>query len=412
MLLKIIPIFLLGASFLYPVKEDSVPTKDADSEVSDSKIAEKNHLSIYRDASTYTFATPDQNVSHGEIILKGLVKNLYPDSLLIDLSGGGLLEFQIIENDKFQDLHIKKSGASPASAVICYTFPGLVWEPNYIVNIASKYDLASFQANFNLSNSTDNAFNVESVVFIDGASLLPPKENQKSDAEGKVFIDQRGTDAIREYQHPISLSIQPKSSKQIQWVSLKDIPVTKEYRVNLPVEALGDVDGHPVFPHVETWVFMRNGNEKQLSKNIPAGPLTVYYTTPTGGKEVIARTMLPKISQGEAIEFRVPDMERKQSKSETAGVSTRLEQTEFRKLAETVTEAGYRCTLKNNEDNNVSIKVVLDMPVKEWNITRESLMHKQEGRNRVYWILEIPAHGEMDLKYRINLSREENEQKS
>jgi hypothetical protein len=74
-------------------------------------------------------------------------------------------------------------------------------------------------------------------------------------------------------------------------------------------------------------------------------------------------------------------------------------------LAENVTEGGYRLNIKNNQDTAVTIKVVLDIPIKDWNMTRESLPHQSDHPDRVYWIIEIPSKGEVDLKYRLNLSR-------
>ena len=84
---------------------------------------------------------------------------------------------------------------------------------------------------------------------------------------------------------------------------------------------------------------------------------------------------------------------------------TELEQTEFKKLSDKITESSYRLNLKNKANQPITIRVTLDLPQGEWTVVRENISHQQNGDQQVFWTIQIGANSEVDLKYRVRLIR-------
>ena len=84
-----------------------------------------------------------------------------------------------------------------------------------------------------------------------------------------------------------------------------------------------------------------------------------------------------------------------------------IEQTEFKTLlTEKVVEAAYRLTIRNFSEKEVTIKVMLSFGKNRGKVVRESMAHKQENTQNVYWPVKVAPKTEVVLRYRVQLMKE------
>jgi hypothetical protein len=210
--------------------------------------------------------------------------------------------------------------------------------------------------------------------------------------------------------HPINL---PKRSvKRVNWINSSVISVQQQYRLYVGGKYLGDLNGKAAKPLVEVWVNFLNDPQQGLGVPLPLGQAIIYYQRSKDNPEILGFIEIPYTPVNQNVSLKLPvAANNKQVSEEGVGlnkissIETELEQTEFKKLTDKITEANYRLCLKNKGHQATTIKIILDLPSGSCKIVKENKPHRIDSPKQFSWNIEIPAQSEVDLKYRLQIDQ-------
>lgn len=376
---------------------------------SDSNQTKATNITIYKDASlisekiSISVNSTTQTHEIDEVPL-----TLIPYTVMLYLSGHQgeeLVQDHFIKKDTQKKsaklvFTTKSSQPSPAKALMLhYVCTGITWKPFYTLKISPKYDQVTVNGWIIVDNTTNVDFNNAKLLFVDGNA--PGINREKSPAH----------ENFKSYPFAGNVNILKNETKKLNWVSYERLSAKPELRINLEKKYLKDMDSKIVNPEVETWLSFSGNDKKSAGNALPQGEAILYYKDEQGCVELLGKTEMNVLEKGKEISIKIPhNHSDKDAKSEKGSsdlikkISTELDQIEFKKLSDDLTESSYRLTVKNKSDQPVTLKVSVNLPsCKEWVIVRENVAHQELGDDTFYWTLNVDPKKESDLLFRIRI---------
>ena len=389
---------------------------------------QSNILTIYKDATLIQqIRAISTEAGKAEYFFQGIPSSICPESFMIssvEKEGG----FQVSEFSLAPpaagtpDLGVVLSLNNSASNLIkqiqlLYLFKNLDWHIDYALYFSPNYENVKLNAWIEVNNKSGVAFSKAQIQFIDclvPASFFPL--NAPADLAQTNVQTQKGEGgALSEHSHAYvydrSVDIPANGIKRISWVTSQEIKAKQEYCLFVGGNYLNDMEGKTAHPLVETRISFQNSKEQTLGQPLPKGEATLYHGDEKGAIEVLGKAFIPHTAVGQEVSVKIPATQAEKNSSAQQGsqvlrtFETELEQTEFKKLSDKITESSYRLNLKNKANQPIIIRVTLDLPKGEWTVVRENISHQQNGDHQVFWTIQIGANSEVDLKYRIRLIR-------
>lgn len=388
----VIPLFLSAA--IEPLSSDKQETKtDKAVDLKSKKECALKKITIYKDLALIE-STHQFSLKKGENLLtiSDLPKGVLEQSFLMtnlekDIS---FLQanFEETETDKkfIISCTSEEDGYQPFQ--LTYATEGIKWAPFYTAELSYQYDVLYLNAWFLVTNDTNITFK--------GAGLAFSSEVSHLMTEKKEILN---NNTLPYYHISRCVDLPAKKTLQVNWGSRKNIPVIKEYRLNLGGEFLQDQTNKETSPKIELWISCQNGK-----KNLPSGPLVLYHRNKNNENYTLAKMILPEIRKNQNIAFKMPDFSIN-TQSLALPIKVSYEQTEFQRFTGKLIETANKVILKNTSSIPTTIKVCIDLPCKDDVILRESVPHKYDDKIGYYWDLEIPANDKIDLRYRLRIAQ-------
>jgi hypothetical protein len=292
-----------------------------------------------------------------------------------------------------------------------YAFQNISWNTSYAFHFSANYQKVHVNSWLEVKNQTDVDFPRLNLQFID--TNLPFSSVPESKEEDPHPANKGG--------HTYFLNnvsaLARQSSKYFNWSSAHDVTVNQDYRIFVGAAFLEDMGGKSATPPVETWVSFANVKEQGMGVPLPLGTATLSCEDTNGHVQVLGKTEIPHTDSGQEVSVKIPNLSFEGSASlgvkRLRFIETELVQTEYKKLDKTI-EANYRLSIRNKlpldaseaDKKPISIRVPLDFPEgAEWVVVRENIGHQQNGSNQIYWIVQVSPGTDVDLKYRIRITR-------
>ena len=87
---------------------------------------------------------------------------------------------------------------------------------------------------------------------------------------------------------------------------------------------------------------------------------------------------------------------------EAFDITAERKQTNYRKIADSVSESSWRIELRNAKDEAVVVMVKETMPV-DWEMAHEPQKHTKESARVASWNVAVPAGGTTVLEYAVRV---------
>lgn len=388
---------------------------------------QSNILTIYKDATLIQqIRAVSTEAGKSEYSFQGVPTSVYPESLMISCAtkenSFEISEFTLAPpmadaSELAVTLSLNNKTADLLKQIrLLYLFKNLDWHIDYALYFSPNYEDVQLNSWIEVSNRSGVSFAKAQVQFIDSAvpasfaSLMASTDSVQTDKQPKAQVS-NVSDQARAYVCDQSIDIPAQGSKKISWVNSPQIKAKQDYRLFVGGSYLDDMSGKLAYPVVETWISFQNTNGQALGKPLPKGEAILYHGDDKGAIEVLGKAFIPHTPVGQEVNLRIPTTQAEKNLSAIHDnrvlqtFETELEQTEFKKLSDKITEASYRLNLKNKSGQAITIRVTLDLPKSEWTVVRENISHQQNGEHQVFWTIQIGANSETDLKYRVRLIR-------
>ncbi|NBT85839.1 MAG: hypothetical protein EBT45_05005 [Alphaproteobacteria bacterium] len=389
---------------------------------------QSNILTIYKDATLIqqTRSISTETGKDGNTSFQGVPNTICPESLMITSAAkeGGfeISEFSLAPTAAgASDLGVILSFKNTTSNLLkqiqlLYLFKNLGWHIDYALYFSANYEDVKLNAWIAVNNKSGVGFSKSQIQFVDcliPASFVPlnPSIDSVQAEPSHKGEMQTSSEPAHAYVCDQLVDIPANGIKRISWVNSLEIKAKQDYRLFVGGAYLDDMEGKSAHPIVETWISFQNTKEQTLGMPLPKGEVTLYNGDEKGAIEVLGKAFIPHTAVGQEVSVKVPATQAEKNFSTPNDdkalrtFETELEQTEFKKLSDKITESSYRLNLKNKANQPITIRVTLDLPQGEWTVVRENISHQQNGDQQVFWTIQIGANSEVDLKYRVRLIR-------
>ncbi|MBY0462425.1 MAG: hypothetical protein K2Q34_04515 [Alphaproteobacteria bacterium] len=388
---------------------------------------QSNILTIYKDATLIQQIRSISTESGKDGSFQGIPNSICPESFMISSAtkenGFEISEFSLAPaaagaSDLGVTLSFKNTTSNLLKEIqLLYLFKNLDWHIDYAFYFSPNYEDVKLNAWIEVNNKSGVAFPKAQIQFIDclvpaSFSPLNPPSDSQADIQSHKKDALTLSDHAHAYVYDQLVDIPANGAKRISWVNSQAIKAKQDYRLFVGGAYLEDMEGKPAHPVVETWISFQNTKEQTLGHPLPKGEATLYHGDEKGAIEVLGKAFIPHTSVGQEISVKIPATQAEKNFSTTndnkalQSFETELEQTEFKKLSDKITESSYRLNLKNKANQPITIRVTLDLPKGTWTVVRENISHQQNGDHQVFWTIQIGANSEVDLKYRVRLIRD------
>lgn len=373
---------------------------------SSSTVEKSTSLTIYKDGALIHQVSPlplTKGKTHHH--LYPIAKTIMTDSLVfcnsVAIKQSRILEAHLNHHNSvnaltlnlLQDSHVNEANNS---LDVTYLFDKIGWNANYAFSFTQGFKTLRINGWVEIVNNSGIPYENAHIQLID--ANLPPTNNNAKENTNKQNP--------KSYIHPITVDITHDTPKRVQWISSEFVKVKQDYRVFVGDKFLEDMDNKTANPIVQTWITLSNSSSNGLGTPLPKGSAILYSQNSSGQLNVLGKTLLNHVDANQEISVQIPASSQAQLSAgkEIKLVETELEQNQFRRVNDThVTENHYKLDLKNNSNEQINIRVVLDMPttVVQWEIVRETLPHETQNGDNAYWNMKIPAKSTATLKYQI-----------
>ncbi|CAO5676071.1 MAG: hypothetical protein HEEMFOPI_00950 [Holosporales bacterium] len=305
------------------------------------------------------------------------------------------LESYFDEFDQKKDFYVTIKNSDIESSkdlVMTFATKGITWMPHYCARFSNDFEMLSLEGWIDIHNQTNTNLKEAKLCIIDSKSTFLNDESEKTDPHAHQG------NPVPAYEIGEGVFLKEKSQKRFGWVKYNDMPTTKEYRLDMGGSYLDDLTNKDLVPMLELWITCVNKD-----KMLPQGALTIYRQNAADGRmEALTKITLPFIKQNDLISFKMPGFS--EACQKTLPVKVAYEQTEFQRFTGKIVETANRLTFQNITDQPISIKVFINFPTEDGIILRESIPHQTNG-STFFWVVDIPVHEKVDLKYRVRFSQ-------
>jgi hypothetical protein len=308
---------------------------------------------------------------------------------------------------------LESEQAGARDLAIQYLTGGLTWQADYRAEINAAEDRLDLTGLVTLTNASGVAYPDARVRLVAGevnqAGVSPLQRGATAmmaeamaPAPG-MAAQTAGDQHLYEVPRPVSLA--DRETKQVLLLESRGIPVAKEFRFEELVQAQG---GPEEVGPVSAAVVFRFHNDAEAGgpgQPLPGGIVRVYQ--PGGAKDggggdggdgapvFTGEDRIGHTPEGEEVRLAI---------ARAFDVTGRSRITAYERLSNKSYRTAQVITLANAKDEAVEVKVVGHFPP-GWRMLEESQPHAAETANRIAWTLDVPAGGEAELTYRVQVTR-------
>ncbi len=220
-------------------------------------------------------------------------------------------------------------------------------------------------------------------------------------------VEQREFFEYHLYQVTRPVTVKDNQTKQIEFVTGQDVPVTKFY----VYDGAAGYSGYGWGPvtdsgygaqtgnsNVTVMVEFRTDEASNLETQLPAGRVRLYQEDVDGNALLVGEDQIDHTPKNETVRLTVGN---------AFDIKGERVQTSYRPLGDSGAEESFRITLRNHKDEPVEVRVVENLyRWTEWNMLAETLdgkpvEHSQLSSQQVEWRVPVPAGGEAVLEYTV-----------
>jgi hypothetical protein len=303
---------------------------------------------------------------------------------------------------------VESRDSQPQPVVLSYLTRGLSWHADYVAELNDADTAVDLSGWVTLNNESGATYRNAQLKLVAGEvhqvqqQFQPMRLQRKMAITDSMDAGNMAEESMFEY-HLYSLgrptTIREKQSKQVALLQADRVKVRKElvfqgqnYYYSGSAGVLGKKLKAGVF------VQLKNSRAAGLGMPLPAGVMRVYKKDRSGNLQFVGEDSIDHTPENETIRLKL---------GEAFDVTADKKQTDFKKLAGNsiyhyVYEAAFQFVLKNGKDDAVTVRVVEPVPG-DWKIVKESAPHVKESSGTAVWKVEIPAKGNTELTYRVQV---------
>jgi hypothetical protein len=295
-----------------------------------------------------------------------------------------------------------KAGSIPIE--IDYLSSGLSWSANYVAELDPNERRLALSARANVTNNSGAPYEDARLTLVAGSLNLarpaPPSVIRALAAAPPGAMAQAGATApsvapVGDYYRftlDRKIGLGDRESLQVALFHAASVPVEKEYRLaDSPPISAAAADAEAVPLPLELRYSFANAKSAGLGKALPQGVVRVYKRTPDGEIAFLGEDHMDETPADKTVPLTI---------GRSFDVTAERRQTSFSQPGERSYEAGIELRLKNARDEPAIVNLYESFGG-DWRILQSSDAHAKAGAGTELWHIELPAHGEHVLTFKV-----------
>ena len=305
-------------------------------------------------------------------------------------------------------LSVRSQNAGTQPLSLNYLTNGLSWEADYVANLNEKETDMDLNGFITLNNQSSSVFKEADVRLVSGdvsvvRHVVAPRMYLKGVVNEDATLYAAADGAMPEvenvsdfyvYSLPFKTTISPKQTKQVALLSKNQVPLHKEYVFDNTLNPAT----HPIENRKAVIYYtFDNTKENKLGEALPKGTIRFYKEMKNGESIFVGEAQLGHTPNQAHVRLRMSD---------SFDVFANAKRTQYEKLGKNASLSEYEITLKNGS-NELKTATVYKNLYGTWKITKSDHDYTKETANRIFWKIDIPANGEVTLKYTVQITDNE-----
>ncbi len=304
---------------------------------------------------------------------------------------------------------VEAAQAGRQEVELTYLTQGLSWQAHYVVRLAADERRLDLNGWVTVDNQSGASYEEATLKLVAGeisrAAVTRPVlrvevakavEAVPTPAPGvaeRAFFEYH----VYEVERPVTLP--NNQSKQIAFIRAAGVPATKRYVLRLTdmafrggiitePEVASKVKGNP-----DVYIEFKADENSGLDRPLPAGVVRVYKEDIDGSVLLVGETSIGHTPVGETVRLRV---------GRAFDIVGERTQTDFTKLGPRALEEAYEVVLRNQKDEDVTVRVVEPLfRSSDWEIVEASHEYTQADAHTIYFDVPVPAGDEVTVTYTV-----------
>jgi len=300
---------------------------------------------------------------------------------------------------------VKSASGFQGSATVSYLTGGMGWDASYNLVIPSGGGRGDLSGLVSVRNQTGRDFSQSKVKLLAGEvrreiaipqfdyARMEKAPAMMAGADGEV--ERKSFDEYHVYSLPGTIRLRNQETKQVEFLSSRQVMVDTVYRLTIP-GAAGLDSGEGVKGKVEVVRRFSNTEDNGLGVPMPAGIVRVYKidgkTPEFLGESSIGHT--PEKEVVDIVTGTAFDITAKKHRTNRVDKGRNF-------TGERMVSESYSITISNRKKEPISINVIEPLLTSNWEISQETHPHRKTGAGEVQWDIQIPADESVTLAYEV-----------
>jgi hypothetical protein len=297
---------------------------------------------------------------------------------------------------------LDNDSTAPHRIEATYLTQGLGWRADYVAVLDSKDKLLDLSGWVTLDNQSGATYqnarlklvagDVNRVIERRGAADAVRELSELSAKPATAPFTEESFFEYHLYSLQRATTIKDNQTKQVSLLSADRVPITKQYIYRGSQQYFRSRYNAPL-PNQKVGVFVEIANKKEqnLGMPLPKGVVRVYKADNDGSLQFIGEDRIDHTPKDETIKIKMGD---------AFDVVGQRRQTDWRKLADYLYEAGFEISVRNHKEDAVTVSVIEPM-LSDWEILSSSHNHKKTDAHTAQFDLPVAKNGETKLQYRV-----------
>lgn len=299
--------------------------------------------------------------------------------------------------------HLRTVKAGKQKIEASYLTNQITWQADYITVLNaddSKVDLSGWVTIDNKSGATYQNATLK-LVAGDVHRVQPEKlyaRTMAMDTVPSAAPPQFREEGFFEY-HLYTLdrltTVKDNQTKQMTLLSASAIPVTKWLIFQGQSVYFYNPHGEGSFPQqkVNVSLEIENTQKNNLGLPLPKGTVRVYKADKDGSLQFIGEDAIDHTAKDEKLTVKM---------GEAFDVVGTRKQTDFKRIADTVSESAWEIVLRNHKTGPATVRVIEPVPG-DWEVSSASHKYEKVDAHTLRFDVTVPKNGETKVTYRVRV---------
>ena len=313
---------------------------------------------------------------------------------------------------------IDSANAGHQDLELSYLAGGMNWTADYSIFLAPDESSLDLKGMVTLTNTSGRDFSNFNLKLVAGeVSRIEPETDFAEErmmamsmaADASSDVEQRGFSEYRLYQISRPVSIQDRETKQIEFVSGRDINADISYVYDSSPDFRGyyspinylDRRG-PASGDIATILEFATGREQGLGADLPAGRARVYQADADGASLLIGESQVQHTPEGEAITLHIGN---------AFDLTGQRVQSDFTFVSRLVAHEKFEIRLRNRKEDQ-AVEIIVPERLyrwRDWQIIESSLPFVKVDSTSIEFAVTVEPGAEEVLTYTVRYSFPEEE---